>query len=272
MASCFDPAAAAEQRYVGRAGIDTQSAALRRFVPIVLTGVAAELAFAAATLRGTFWTLLWPSAAFAIAALAYLTRRPTLLGKRGRGFPLGSHIVMLPYLGLCSLLWHALRVLERRPAWQRATPDLFIGRRLLPSEFPSGISSVVDLTSELSGLVPPGDSTRYLALPILDGEAPPPAALASALQAIASLPKPIYLHCAQGHGRTGLVAAGLFLATGLASDPVDAVDRLRTTRPGIRLNRQQWRALRDTHMLIPTPRDAAQQAVQAVEADGRASS
>ncbi|MFP2931679.1 tyrosine-protein phosphatase, partial [Pyxidicoccus sp. 3LG] len=40
------------------------------------------------------------------------------------------------------------------------------------------------------------------------------------------MPGPLYVHCAQGHGRTGMIAAALLVARGDAADAATALARV----------------------------------------------
>ena len=77
-------------------------------------------------------------------------------------------------------------------------------------------------------------SADYRSFPILDAATPQGARLRELLQ---SLPdnKPLYIHCAQGHGRTGLVAAAWLIFHGHATDVAAALAILQSVRPGIHL-------------------------------------
>ena len=81
-----------------------------------------------------------------------------------------------------------------------------------------------------------------MAFPILDASAPSPEDLQAA---VASLrPGKTFVHCAQGHGRTGLFAMAVLLATGEARTVEEALLRLTHIRPAIRLNGQQMDCVR----------------------------
>jgi protein-tyrosine phosphatase len=122
-------------------------------------------------------------------------------------------------------------------------PGLLIGRRLLPGELPSQIGTVLDLTSEF--IEPKGirEACRYVGLPILDASTLPVADVVPVLRELAGLSVPLYVHCAQGHGRTGMIAAALLLARRQASNVPAALELVRRARPGVRLSRAQADAL-----------------------------
>jgi protein-tyrosine phosphatase len=119
--------------------------------------------------------------------------------------------------------------------------QLVVGRRLLDSEIAEEFVNYVDLTSEFSELSKARKMAGYVCFPILDAGAPSPDSLKAAVKSLR--PGKTYVHCAQGHGRTGLFALALLLTNGLAGTPEDGLRMLRHARPGINLNRQQRRCI-----------------------------
>ncbi len=55
--------------------------------------------------------------------------------------------------------------------------------------------------------------------------------------------KNMYIHCAQGHGRTGLFTALLLLERGIVSNVEDALALLQLKRPKLRINKRQMEFL-----------------------------
>src|SRR5438093_13740063 len=53
----------------------------------------------------------------------------------------------------------------------------------------------------------------------------------------------LLIHCANGHGRAGLVAAAWLIGQGLAGSPKEALDLLQSVRPRVRLRRCQRESL-----------------------------
>ena len=76
-------------------------------------------------------------------------------------------------------------------------------------------------------------------LPVLDGMAPDPEALKQVAQSLAAEERTIYVHCAEGHGRTAMIAAALLLARGDARDATEAVSKVQRVRPLARLSATQ---------------------------------
>ncbi|WP_255203554.1 tyrosine-protein phosphatase [Myxococcus sp. AM011] len=205
---------------------------------------AALLTVLAFQLRGLGWGLLWPALSFALVAVAYVGAGPAVFGKRGDGrMRPWALVVLLPYLLMTWATWHLARRLSRESVHDEVAPGIVIGRRLLAGELPVGTRTVVDLTSEF--IEPEGIRSveHYVCLPILDATAPSAERLASHIESWATLPTPLYIHCAQGHGRTGMVAAAVLMARGLAPDAKQALSRVQKARPGVRLSAAQGATL-----------------------------
>ena len=113
--------------------------------------------------------------------------------------------------------------------------------RLLAFEMEGGFDNFVDLAAEFSESPHIRCSPSYRSFPILDGGAPTPEALRAA---VASLrPGRTFIHCAQGHGRTGLFALAVLLDSGVARSVEDGMRMLTAARPAIRLSREQRRCI-----------------------------
>lgn len=180
--------------------------------------------------------LWWLMAGFALTSWAYAANRVDLLGKRGRHLRSSLAVVCLPHTVLTLAVWHLVRWFRSAEAISQLRENLFIGRRLLPSEMPPQIRSVVDLTAELPE--PDWGSRTLLSVPVLDGMPPRPDQLLATCRALESLEGPVYLHCARGFGRTATFAAAvLMVREGLSLEA--ALEQVRTARPGAIPNRAQ---------------------------------
>lgn len=214
----------------------------------VLFAIVAVLLIASAlTHRGWHLLLIWPAVSFGIVATGYLHFGPNVYGKSQRGVlsPI-CQLLLLPYLMYLWSIWYTLRLVKREPAFNQLTDNIFIGRRLLSHELPGDINHVIDLTCEFNE--PRAlRSTSYHLCPILDGFVPSPDQLHQWIQDVAGLSGNVYIHCAEGHGRTGLFAAALLLTIGHSRTPEDAIQFIKTKRPLVRLGRRQMAVLYATH-------------------------
>lgn len=210
----------------------------------VLFAIVATLLVASAVLHGGWqWILLWPAVSLGTVAAGYLYVGPAVFGKSSRGvLSRFAQLFLFPYLLSVWFLWQSLRLVKREPAYHELTEGVFIGRRLLLHEYPNNINHVIDLTCEFneSGVA---RSATYYTFPILDGSVPAAFQLREWAMAVARLSGNIYIHCAEGHGRTGLFAAALLLVSGHSKTPDDALRYVMSRRPMVRLNRQQTAVL-----------------------------
>jgi protein-tyrosine phosphatase len=192
------------------------------------------------------WLLIavWLGCNFLLLGFAHGYGAHRIFGKRADGaLPLWSWLVFLPLLIYTTAVWHLIRLFSREPARNTVTKQLVIGRRLLAFELEGEFDNIVDLTAEFSEPSFIRSSPSYRCFPILDGGAPTPEALRAA---VASLrPGKTFIHCAQGHGRTGLFALAVLLSSGTAQSLEDGLRMLSEVRPAIRLSREQRKCIQN---------------------------
>jgi protein-tyrosine phosphatase len=183
---------------------------------------------------------IWAGASFVVVGVAYLARRPGLLGKRPDGGIAAQRIAALfPFFALTWTVWEARRLLSGEPPCNEVAPGLWVARRpARGEELPAGVRVVVDLTAEFPRTRGLPESVTYLCLPTLDAAAPDEAGLGRLLGRLVGADG-VYVHCASGHGRSATVAAALLIARGLAASVPAAEARLRAARPSVRLSGAQ---------------------------------
>lgn len=209
---------------------------------LILGGI---LVLQAGTLGGVYWILTWPGLSFGVVAAAYLGLGPGILGKRANGtMAWYSVAILLPYLVLTWLTWHVARLTSREECCNEVVPGLFVGRRPLANEVPTEVTLVVDLTAEFAEARAVRTGRHYLALPTLDTGVPSEGDFEQLVREVADWPGPIYIHCAQGHGRTGLVAAAVMIAKGHAATVEEAVVALMKARPRLGVGKTQMAFLK----------------------------
>jgi hypothetical protein len=187
---------------------------------------------------GWLLLLLWPGTDFLILGVAHFKNASGIFGKRPDGtIPFWSWFVFLPLFLYTNFIWRIACVLSREPAQDTTTNDLVVGRRLLPEEVDGEFANYIDLTAEFPEPSTIRRSQAYQCFPILDGAAPRVEDLHNVIAGLR--PGRTFIHCAQGHGRTGLFTLAVLLKRGLASNPDEGLEKLRASRPGIRLNSVQ---------------------------------
>ena len=206
--------------------------------------VTAGLLFAAYAVvyGGLTFVLLWPAVSFSLVGSAYLGLGVSVFGKRPDGsMSVWSVLLLLPYLAYLWTVWYVLRLIKREPPHHVLVPGILIGRRLLASEFPGGVSLVVDLTCEFPEPVKIRLACEYHLFPILDGSVSATSRLIELAKYIEQHKGTSYIHCAEGHGRTGVVAAVLLLQMQKASSAAQAITMVQDQRPLVRLGARQRR-------------------------------
>jgi hypothetical protein len=192
--------------------------------------------------RGWLLMAVWLGGDFLALGIAHTIGAHRLFGKQTDGsLRLWSWVVFLPLLAYTTAVWRLLRLLSREAAQNTVTDNLVVGRRLLPSEVDGEFDNYVDLTAEFPEPTVIRRAAAYQCFPILDGSAPDPEALSDAVNRLR--PGRTFIHCAQGHGRTGLFASAMLLKSGIAHTVDDAIEMIQARRPGISLSSAQRRCI-----------------------------
>ena len=185
---------------------------------------------------------------FVVVTAAYAWLGPVVYGKSARTgvLPWLAWLALLPVHALNALAFHLVIRMSDEPPADEVLPGVWLGRRLAARESALleswGARSVLDLTSEFQD--PPFvRALAYRVIPVLDDHGPGAEQLRDGVAFLLNAPRPVYVHCALGHGRSATFVAALALATGAASDPASAVALLREKRPGVRLSPGQRAAL-----------------------------
>lgn len=207
----------------------------------ILGGLVTYLAL---SLGGWWYLLCWFAFSCFALAVGYAGLDHRVFGKRFDGrIPLWSKTAHFPYMLYSAVLWHIVRLLSRENPTDSVSDNLILGRRLHPAEVPAGIANYVDLTAEMEDPAEIRASMHYVCLPILDAGIPSAEALESAVSQL--VPGRTFVHCAQGHGRTGLFALALLARCQRISSLEEGMALVKSVRPGIVLNRRQERFIRD---------------------------
>lgn len=213
---------------------------MRTGVLLLLCGVA-WVGFAS-VLGGPAWVLGWLGLCLAYVGSVYLGLGggPRMLGKRADGTLSWPVVVLLlPYFLLTWTVWHVQRFVSRERRFDTVVPGLLLGRRPLAHEVPPGVARVVDLTAEFPAPRGIRSQEGYRCVPMLDAFVPAESTLTELVTDILATPGTVFVHCAQGHGRSAMVVAAVLLARGVCAEPSDAEEHVRRVRPGARLHPEQ---------------------------------
>jgi protein-tyrosine phosphatase len=193
---------------------------------------------------GFAWlVLVWPAVSFFTISAAYLGMGAGVFCKRLDGsLPALIVIALLPYFLMTWGIWRMLR-LGKEPCWDRLAPGIYLGGRPLAGEIPADVRLVVDVTAEFSRPKGMRADQAYRCLPMLDGSVPEESACRALVDDLSQTADPIYVHCAQGHGRSAMVAGALLVRKGLALDAQDAEAQLKAARPRVSLSADQRQLL-----------------------------
>jgi protein-tyrosine phosphatase len=189
-----------------------------------------------AVLRGGWWWIAaWPALSFALVACAYGGAGVGVFGKQPDGrMAWWALILLLPFLLMTWSVWHLQHLFDRNRRCQ-IQPGVWIGRRPLLGDLPGDVQLIVDCTAEFR--LAPGISPdrQYVNLPMLDHSVPTLAAFGQLIESLSTRPETMYIHCAQGHGRSALVAAAVLLARGDATSIDGAMEQIRCVRSRVKL-------------------------------------
>lgn len=180
----------------------------------------------------------WLGVNFIVLAVGHICAAPTVFGKHQDGrLAWWSWLFFFPLHVYTMLIWHLVCRLSRESAYDQVGSALIIGRRLLPHEVGFQVENYLDLTAEFSEPSAVRNTPGYVSFPILDGSVPNKVDLDRLLKNLRV--GRTFIHCAQGHGRTGLVAAAYLLVMNHARNSEEAIGMLQKARPKLRLSREQ---------------------------------
>jgi protein-tyrosine phosphatase len=204
--------------------------------------------------QGWICLVAWLGFDFVILGVAHMQGAHQVFGKRADGsLPLWSWAIFLPMQIYSLVTLNLARSITTEPWVSIVNDQLSVASRPRSGDDCSGFDAVIDLTAEFQETKSVRKQQGYFCFPILDASAPNAEALKTAVGAVPN--GRILIHCAQGHGRTGLFAAAWLLANGSAATAEEALCVLRNARPGITLNSLQKRCLSEVAQLLKLSRN-----------------
>uniref|UniRef100_A0A0E0J6U2 protein-tyrosine-phosphatase n=1 Tax=Oryza nivara TaxID=4536 RepID=A0A0E0J6U2_ORYNI len=174
---------------------------------------------------------------------------PWILGKNSKGrFPIWSSVLFGPFLILARVYATVKRHMRKKEAvYNMITEGVYLGGwPFMLKHLPPGDPSVIDCTCELprSDFVP---TNEYLCVPTWDTRAPTISQIEFAACWACekrAKGKPVYVHCAFGHGRSACVVCAVLVALGIAENWKDAENIIREKRK-IKMNAVHRKTLDD---------------------------
>lgn len=178
-----------------------------------------------------------------LLSTAYQANDYSAIGKIDSGEQLWyGKLSFIPYLIPLWIRQFIITRCTKEPAYNELLPGVFIGRRLFKaSQLPEGCATIVDLAAEFPEAKSIRSMSGYKSFPILEASIRSKEELS---EFIATLPeRGIYIHCGQGHGRTGFFTAAFLLERGYAKTIEEAEAMLVAARPRLKLRKSGKTAL-----------------------------
>ena len=211
---------------------------------------------------GWGWLWLWPACSTLLVALGYAGAGARVFGKqRHGGYPAWAWALHGPYMVTTLSIWHLLRWTVPENAADEVAPGIWVGRRPFESEIAPSIKWVIDLTAEFWVARRVKAGREYVCYPTLDAHVNSETTFADTARHVAGLSGNLYVHCAQGHGRSAALVAAVMIARGLAMDVEEAERRMVEARPGVGLKPVQRALVRKVTPMLQKPCEAVANAV-----------
>ena len=179
----------------------------------------------------------WLGIDLILIALGYLLNNEKVFNKKENGkIYTINKIILLPYLLYTQIIWYLVIIFSKEDKFNQITEELIIGRRLL-KEIPKDVINCIDLTCEFDESKKIISKINYISIPILDGNTPNILLLEKGLDKLKK--GKTYVHCAQGHGRTGVLAIILLVKSNKCKTYSDAIKLIQENRKKLKLNKKQ---------------------------------
>ena len=171
----------------------------------------------------------WFAVSSFLFSIAYALNTPGLIcGKQSTPLLKICALISIPWLLITWIIWSLQALLSREDACnQIESTEIWIGRRPLSYRHLSSYNYIIDLTAEFPSLATHGEA-KVIHTPNLDGI---PLASIGIPEFINKEDK-IFIHCAQGHGRSSSYAALLLMKLEYCADITKALELIQTSRPG----------------------------------------
>ncbi|XP_015876362.2 uncharacterized protein LOC107413027 [Ziziphus jujuba] len=198
---------------------------------------------------------------------------PMLLAKNSDGsFPIWSIVLFSPYLYFVRVFSTLRRLFSGEAPYSEISDGLYVGGwPSSPDRLPPGNPAIVDCTCEF-----PRRSEflghAYFCIPTWDTRASQPHEIESAVKWACrkrEQNRPVFVHCAYGHGRSVAVMCALLVALGVVEDWKNAEKLIQERRPYIRMNALHRKALEEwsKHRLSPPKKGGESKITSVISSD-----
>ncbi|MCB1176860.1 MAG: dual specificity protein phosphatase family protein, partial [Leptospiraceae bacterium] len=189
---------------------------------------------------------------FLIVSLSYLMNSIWVFHKNkttGK-IPFGIKMILAPYLYLAMYLNKVSSKFNKNNSINLLLDNIYLGGKTSFKELPEGIQTIIDLTAELEEDPEISKGKDYICFPILDASIPGKKEFNELLNKILELDSIIFIHCAEGSGRTGMVAVGLCYKKFGFSSFEEALEFATSKREKIKLNKTQKNFMEEVLKII----------------------
>lgn len=172
---------------------------------------------------------------------AYKENDYLCFGKSEKGkIALCGIISLLPYVLALRIRHHLITCFGKENKFDKLADGVYIGSRPLNiRDLPEECNTVVDLAAEFSEIKDITESRHisYVSFPILEASVRSKEDIKNCIN---NLPNTsLYIHCAQGHGRTGFFSVAFLLEKGISKSLDEAIERISSSRPKAKIRKGQ---------------------------------
>jgi hypothetical protein len=191
--------------------------------------------------------LYWLAFSYTFIALIYFINKANSFFKNKDSGKIPVFIILLtiPYFLLIYSIWYFKYKFSKENKINFFFENYYIGKKILFQDLPNEIEVVIDLTSEFNEDSNILKNRKYILFPILDGSIPDIDDFYLFIKEISKIQSNIYIHCAEGHGRTALVGIVLYLIKNKKCSFEDGLTFIKSKRDNIRLNNTQEEFLKE---------------------------
>eukprot|EP01029_Cantina_marsupialis_P029704 TRINITY_DN782031_c0_g1_i1.p1 TRINITY_DN782031_c0_g1~~TRINITY_DN782031_c0_g1_i1.p1 ORF type:complete len:348 (+),score=77.80 TRINITY_DN782031_c0_g1_i1:31-1044(+) len=176
---------------------------------------------------------------FAPEKSVYLLNKDTTNGK----IFLPSLIFLLPYFIIIWSFWWLRHTISNEDPYNMIIENLIVGRfpKKYPSEFPEEkVGIIVDLTGEMYARSCVKEGRQYFCLPSFDMQMPEPEEFFRVAKIVTDYQDDlVYIHCANGHGRSSSFCAVVMVMRGFCDTIDEAFEMIKKHRPAVGIRQPQ---------------------------------